>query len=126
MISQLKDVPANIVAFRVTGKVEKEDFQQIVMPAVDDVVERTGELNFVLVMDTALKNFTAGAWLQDIVLGIKKLTKWNRVAVVTHSEGIIKFTHAFSVIAPGEYRGYLPEEYELAVSWVSKGEVKVE
>ena len=119
MIRQIKEVPTNMVAFRATGEVTKEDFEKVVFPAVEAVVERTGELNYLLLLETGARNFTMGAWWQDMILGLKELFKWRRAAIVTDSESIIRFTHIFSVFAPGVYKGFLPEEFDQAVTWVS-------
>ncbi len=119
MIQLMLNVPANIVAFRAAGEVTQEDFQNVVMPQVDRLVAREGELNFLLQLDTDLENFTAGAWVQDALLGLKNITKWHRAAIVTDSEKIIKFTNAFSYLIPGEFKGFKKNEFEAAVDWVS-------
>ena len=119
MITEIKEVPTNMVAFRASGEVTKEDFENVVFPAVEKVVERTGELNYLLLLQTDAKNFTFGAWWKDVILVLKELFKWRRAAIVTDSESIIRFTHIFSVFAPGVYKGFLPEEYDQAVTWVS-------
>ena len=119
MITPIKEVPTNMVAFRATGEVTKADFEKVVFPAVEAVVERTGELNFLLLLNTDPKNFTLGAWWKDMILGLKELFKWRRGAIVTDSESIIRFTHIFSVFAPGVYKGFLPDEFDQAVTWVS-------
>ena len=119
MITEIKEVPTNMVAFRATGEVTKEDFEKVVFLAVEKVVERTGELNYLLLLQTDAKNFTFGAWWQDVILGLKELFKWRRAAIVTDSESIIRFTHIFSVFAPGVYKGFLPDEFDQAVTWVS-------
>jgi len=119
MITEIREVPTNMVAFRATGEVTKEDFEKVVFPAVEKVVERTGELNYLLLLQTDAKNFTLGAWWKDMVLGLKELFKWRRAAIVTDSETIIHFTHIFSIFAPGIYKGFLPDEFDQAVTWVS-------
>lgn len=119
MITQIKDVPSNMVAFRASGDVTKEDFEKTVFPAVEAVVEKTGELNYLLLLQTDVKNFTLGAWWEDVILGLKELFNWRRAAIVTDSETVIRFTHIFSVFAPGLYKGFLPEEFDQAVTWVS-------
>ena len=119
MITQIKEVPSNMVAFRATGEVTRQDFGKVVFPAVREVVDRTGELNYLLLLQTDARNFTLGAWWQDVILGLKELFKWRRAAIVTDSESIIRFTHIFSVFAPGVYKGFLPEEYDQAVTWVA-------
>ena len=119
MITQLQNMPSNTVGFRAEGKVTKEDFEQTVNPSVKDSIEKNGQLNYLLVLDTALDNFSSGAWLQDALLGIKHLTKWNRAAIVSDSEGVKKFTDAFSVLVPGEFRGFSKAEQQKAIDWVA-------
>lgn len=121
MIETLNSLPANVAGFRATGEVTQDDFKNIVFPEVERLVEKQKDLNYLLLLDTDISNFTAGAWFQDVVLGLKNLTNWNRAAIVSDSEGVIKFTDAFSVLAPGEYKGYKKSEFEQAVSWVSGG-----
>ena len=121
MIQQLTDVPANMVAFKASGEVTKEDFENIVLPAVKKLVDATGELNYMLVLETSVKNFTAGAWMKDALLGIQNLTKWNRAAIITDSEGIKTFTDIFSKLMIGEFKGYSHSEQAAAVQWVSGG-----
>jgi hypothetical protein len=120
MIEQLSNLPLNVVGFRATGNVVKEDFERVVMPEVEKLVQRTGKLNYLLILDTALKEFTWGAWMQDVLLGIKHLTQWNRAAIITDSEGITHFTKIFSALMPGEFRGFRKIDMDVAVDWVSE------
>jgi hypothetical protein len=122
MITQLKVVPDNMVAFEASGQVTKEDFETVVMPAVTELVTRTNELNYLMLISTDLSNFTIGAWLQDLLLGIKEITKWNRAAIVTEEAGINTFTNIFSVIVPGEFKGYGKDELAVAINWVANGD----
>ncbi len=121
MIHQLTDAPANVAAFEATGAVTKEDFEQVVMPVVKQRIEQFGELNYLLLLNTDLHNFTVGAWWEDALLGLKNLTKWNRAAIVTDTNTIIQFTDIFSFIAPGDYKGFKKHELASALHWVSSG-----
>ena len=120
MIEKLKDVPNTIAAFRAVGEITKEDFTNLVIPEVEALVQRTDKLNYLLLLDTELKEFSAGAWLQDALLSIKNITKWNRAAIVSDSEGVIQFTNAFSVVMPGEFKGFRKNELQLAIDWVAE------
>lgn len=117
MIHQI-DTTDNIVAFRALAEVTKEDFQNVVVPAVEKLINQTNQINFLLVLDTDIQNFTAGAWLQDAMLGIKHLGKWNRAAIVSDSEEIISFTNGFSYVVPGEFRGFKKVAFNKALNWV--------
>jgi len=116
---QVIDAPENVVAFRALGEVTKDDYQSIMAPAVEKLAERINEINFLFLIDTDLENFTAAAWMQDAMIGLKNLGKWNRAAIVTDSERAITFTNGFSYIVPGEFRGYKKESYQEAMNWVS-------
>lgn len=119
MITQLVNMPANAVGFKAEGQITKEDFEKTVNPSVKASIEKNGQLNYLLVLDTPLDNFSLGAWLQDALLGIKHLTKWNRAAIVSDSEGVKKFTDAFSILVPGEFKGFSKAEEQRAIDWVS-------
>ncbi len=119
MITQITDLPSNMVGFRASGEVTKEDYNPV-LKTVEELVERTGRLNFLLYLDTSPANFTIGAWMKDMLLGVKNLTKWNRAALISDSEGVIAFTDAFSKVAPGEFRGFKKSEYDEAVRWTSE------
>lgn len=118
MIQQINGLPDTMVGFRADGEVTADDFETV-KTQVAHLVEKQGQLNYLLLLDNSPKDFTLGAWLQDALLGIKNITKWNRAAIVTDIEGVIQFTDAFSKVMPGEFRGYRKAEFDAAVSWVS-------
>lgn len=119
MITRLTDVPQNLVAFRATGEVTKDDYQNVVFPSVKELLQHYDVLNYLMIIDTPLKNFSIGAWLEDMLLGLKEIAKWNRVAILTDSHGLNKFTDTFSILVPGEFKGFLLSEYDEAVKWAS-------
>ena len=115
----MTEVPSNVAAFRALGEVDAEDYKKIVIPVIDDLVKRQDKINFLLVLDTPLKDFTAGAIVQDLGVGLKHFTKWHKMAIVSESGAINKFTDLFSYIAPGEAKGYTHSELNEAIRWVS-------
>lgn len=119
MIQFIEQLPANMVGFKATDEVTENDFSETVMPKVKELVDKTGTLNYMLVLDTSVKNFTAEAWFKDAMMGIKHLTKWNRAAIVTDVEGIRSFTGIFSVLMPGEFKGFEHKDLQVAIDWAS-------
>jgi hypothetical protein len=126
MIEQIKNLPDNMVGFRAMAMVTKEDFENTIIPEVEKIVAKTGKLNYMLVLDTNVKGFTAGAWMQDALLGLKNLTKWNRAAIVTDDTAIHQFTSVFSALMPGEFKGFKKIDMDIAVAWVSEKTDKTE
>jgi hypothetical protein len=122
MITIIPEAPENVAAFSATGEVTKEDFESVVIPLVKAKVDEFEELNYLLYLDTDLSNFTMGAWLQDALLGLKNLTKWNRTAIVTDKEGVQNFTDIFSVLMPGEFKSFPKENLYNALYWCKNGD----
>lgn len=120
MIQIIENLPANMVGFKAIGSIDERDFTDTVMPKVKELVDKTGKLNYLLVLDTSIKNFSIGAWFKDAVMGIKHLTKWNRAAIVTDTAGIRAFTDAFSILMPGEFKGFEHKDLQQAIDWVSE------
>jgi hypothetical protein len=118
MIELLPNVPHNIAAFRASGTVTSKDYENVVIPHTEGRLRQTGEINFLLLVDTDLDKFTFGAWMQDALLGLRHLTKWRRCAIVTDNEAAISFTDAFSTVAPGEFRGFRKSELDGAIRWL--------
>lgn len=119
MIEYLENLPMNMVGFKASEEVTKDDFKKSLLPKVKELVDRTNKLNYVLVLNTSVRNFTMGAWLQDLILGIVYITKWHRIGIVTDVKGIRIFTKIHSYFMPGEYRGYKLTELQQAIDWVS-------
>lgn len=108
-----------MVGFEATGEITEDDFKNVVMPRVQEAIDRNYVLNYMLVLDTSIKNFTVGSWLSDALMGFKHLFRWNRAAIITDVEAIITFTDGFSKIMPGEFRGYPHKDMQKAIDWVA-------
>jgi len=119
MLTLLKDLPPHVVGIKATGKVTKEECDKVLIPALDNLVERTGKINYLLLIETDLSNFTLGFLMDDIAVGVKHFSKWNKIAVVTHQKAVEKFSDMFSVIVPGESKGFKLEELATAKKWIS-------
>lgn len=120
MIHHLPDLPSNIVGFKAIGEITEKDFSETVMPKVQALIDKTGKLNYLLVLETSVKNFTLGSWIKDAMMGIKHLTKWNRAAIVTDVQAIRTFTNFFSYLMPGEFKGFEHKDLDQAIDWVSE------
>ncbi|RYZ87535.1 MAG: STAS/SEC14 domain-containing protein [Proteobacteria bacterium] len=108
-----------MIGFSASGEVTTDDFKHVLQPEVDRFMKHNADLNYILELNTGIKNFSAGAWFQDAMLGIKHLTNWNRSAIITDDDNISRFTDLFSKIMPGEFRAFPHLKKEEAIKWVS-------
>jgi hypothetical protein len=121
MLQFINDLPENIVGIHAIGEVTKEDIDTVLIPRLDDLVKRQGEINYLLVLETDAQNFTAGAWWDDIKVGLKHFTKWKKVAVVTDQKSVEWFTNnIFRFLIPGTSKGFSLEQLDEAVRWIAE------
>jgi hypothetical protein len=119
MIENLPGFPPNVAAFKATGKISMKDYEDVLVPEVDRVAKAYGKINFLLEIDTDVSNYSMGAWIDDALVGIKHITQWKKVAIISRQDAIKKITDIFGHLVPGEYKGFQMEELEQAKKWVS-------
>ena len=119
MLQIMKDLPAHVVGVRALGHVTKDDYEQTLVPAIEKVAKELGVINFLMVFETDIKNFTYGAWMQDAKMSLKQFAKWNKIAIVTDQKIIEKISHIFNFISPAESKGFPVSDIELAKAWVA-------
>jgi len=118
MLTEITGLPEHIFGVRATGEVDSDDLKNVLLPGLKRTADRFGEIRYLLVLETDVKNFTAGAWVQDAKAGLQNFTKWKKIAVVSHEKGVEWFTDIFTVATPGSSKGFKPEELEEAKAWL--------
>ena len=119
MFTLIHDLPPHVVGVQATGVISKDDYENILYPAMEDLYRRTGTVSLLLQIETELHNYTTGAWVSDARLGIKYFMKWKKVAVVSRKPGIKWFTDTFGILVPGDYKGFLMADLVEAKRWIS-------
>jgi hypothetical protein len=120
MLQFINDLPDDVVGIHAVGEVTKEDFDKVLIPRIDDLSKRQGEIKYLLVLETDVSNFTLAAWWKDLVMGLKHFTEWKRIAVVSDQKGVEWFTDAFKYFIPGNSKGFALSELEEAVQWIKQ------
>ena len=120
MIEIIKGLSPAVAGFRAIGRVTREDYENVLMPEVDRISKAHEKINFLLILDTEVSNYSLGAWVDDALVGLKHLFKWHRVAIISDQKLVKKITDVFGHLVPGEYKGFLKEDTGSAIKWVSE------
>lgn len=119
MLTPIENLPPYVFGVKASGEVTAADLKNMLLPGLEALSEKYNEIYYLLVLDTKVENFTAGAWVQDMIAGLKHLTQWKKMAIVTDQKAVENFTDAFSYVTPGEAKGFSLAELESAITWVS-------
>ncbi len=121
MFTLIPNLPPYAVGVIATKKITKEDYTAVLNPALQKLVDADWKgINMLLVMKADMKDYTAGAWLEDVKVNVKYFLKWNKLAIVTDEETMEKITATFNVVVPGEAKAFAMSELEAAKEWVSE------
>lgn len=119
MLTIIPNLPDHVFGVRASDQVTQDDLKQVLLPGLEALSARYKEIYYLLVLETNVQNFTAGAWIQDLIAGVKHLTQWKKMAIVTDQKVVEKFTDIFSYVSPGEAKGYELSELPQAIDWLS-------
>lgn len=119
MLSPINNLPSYVFGVKAKGEVTADDLKDTLLPGLAALTKAYGEIYYLLVLETDVENFTAGAWVQDMIAGLKHFTQWKKIAVVTDQKAVEKFTDFFSYLTPGQAKGFTLHELDEAITWVS-------
>jgi hypothetical protein len=121
MIERIEEMPSGTIGLRASGKLTREDYQQVLEPALREGVE-SGELRLLFAMPD-FDGLERGAMVEDIETGLRAWVHdhaaWRRFALVTDVEWVSKAMRAFAWLAPGEVRVFALDELDAAREWVA-------
>ena len=121
MLERIDDMPRGTIGFRTTGEITRDDYRDILEPALRDQAE-AGDVRLVYVIDGAF-GVTGGAMLEDVKtgaqIGIGHHSAWKRFALVTDVDWIARAARMFSWATPGQVKVFGLDELESAKTWVA-------
>jgi hypothetical protein len=124
MIERLDDMPQDAIGFRMSGEIEREDYDEVLVPELQRALETGRGLRTVYVVED-LDEIEPGALWADAKLGfnlgIRQREAWVRSAVVTDIEWMARATRLFAWMIPGEVRVFALGDLSEAKAWVADG-----
>jgi SpoIIAA-like len=121
MVEGIDDMPARTIGFRASGKLTRDDYRQVMEPALRTAAE-AGEIRMLFEL-TGFDGLEPAAWFEDMKtglgLGVGHHSAWKRSAIVTDVEWIAKAFRLFAWMTPGEVEVYGLDGLEDAKRWVA-------
>ena len=90
----------------VTGKVTAEDYETVIMPAIEELRQEHDQIRFLYHFDPSFDGFTFGAVWDDTKVGLMNFTHFKRVAIVTQSALVADGVKVFGFLVPVQRPGY--------------------
>jgi hypothetical protein len=120
MIEQYTGFPENVLGLRISGHVSREDYQRVVIPAVDAALQRVQKVNIYVQVDNDFSGLELGALWDDLKVGLGHLRNWKRIAVVTDIAWIANALNVFGFLKPGQVEVFPLADADKARTWIAE------
>jgi SpoIIAA-like len=116
--------PDTVLAVEVVGKLEKEDYQSVLVPELRALLDGPGEIRCVFVFADDYTGLTVGGTVEDSKLYFSELvhrdlSKWRRCAIVTDHDWLRHAISVFRFMMPGEVECFEPSQVQAAIDWAA-------
>jgi hypothetical protein len=119
MLQTIPGLPLHVAGLHAFGEVSETDYEEALIPIMDGLLNGNKKINFVLILETNIKNFVSGAWCGNVKIGFKYFFDWGRVALVTDQKGVLGYSDLFKYIIPGKFKYFPLDNLADAIKWVS-------
>jgi hypothetical protein len=119
MIRLLGDMPPGVLGLEAVDDVEKEDYENVIAPAVEAAIAQHGKVRLVYVLGREFDEYERDAVWEDIKLGVRHPASFERMAIVTDAGWAGPAVKIFSVLWPGKARAFPLAELDAAKRWAA-------
>jgi len=120
MIEKMEGLPDGVLGFTAKGTVTGLDYEQVIVPAVEETLAKFHKVRFLYSLGNDFKEFEAAAMWEDAKIGLKHLTSWERIALVTDVDWIRAAMKAFGFLLHGHVRAFRNSKIVEARTWISE------
>jgi hypothetical protein len=119
MIRVRSDMPPGVLGLDAIDDVEKEDYENVIIPAVNAAIAEHGKVRLVYVLGPEFDDYEGEAAWEDLKLGVQHPSSFERIAIVTDARWARPAIKVFSVLWPGQARAFPLSELESAKRWAA-------
>ena len=119
MIRLLGDMPPGVLGFEAVDDVEKEDYEDVLVPAIEAAIAEHGKVRMVYVLGHEFDEYEGEAVWEDTKLGARHPASFERIAIITDAKWAGPAVKVFSVLWPGRARAFPLAELEAAKVWAA-------
>jgi SpoIIAA-like len=118
MIQVVDGLPDGLVGFQASGKLTAQDYTDVLAPSLEAAGAGGGRIRVLLEFAGEFDGIEAGAVWQDMRMGMREWSAWERIALVTDHAWMRDGLSMFAWAVPGEVRAFPSAERDAAITWL--------
>lgn len=120
MIRLINGLPGHVLGFEAEGKVTGKDYDTVLTPLVEEKLKTHKKISFLYQLGANFDGFDFAAMIDDAKVGMKNISAWDKVALVSDSKTLNNLTRFFGHMVPCEVKVFKNADLEQAKQWVSQ------
>ena len=116
----IEGLPRDVVAVRAVGIITAQDYQDMLMPLVEEKLKQHDKLKCLFVLGDEYTTYSGGAAWEDTKFDLKLMRHFSSVAVVTDVGWIAKAIRMIAPLMPYEFRIFPLAELDEAKAWIKR------
>lgn len=119
MIELEPDTPDNVVIATARGRVDPEDYEGVLLPAVSAAWATGRAVRLLYVLAEDFEKYDIHAALEDARLGLHHWYEFERIGLVSDHESYRLMMGALGFLMPGQAKVFHLGELDLAKAWIT-------
>jgi hypothetical protein len=119
MITIMDNLPANVLGVSAEGKITRTDYKSVLIPVVEEQLNANKKLRMLYQLGNDFTGFELTTLLDEARMGMKYLSTWDRIALVSEHLMANTFAKFFSHMVSCEFRVFKNTELEEAKKWIA-------
>lgn len=119
MIKLIPMLQDNVIGFVAIGEVTANDYETVLIPEVELLLKERAKIRVFCYLGPEFSGFSAGALWDDLKMGLKHLTAWEKIAIVTDKEWIKSGADTFKHVIPCPIAVFDNKQYGQAKIWIA-------
>jgi hypothetical protein len=120
MLKIINDLPGNVLGIEAGGEVTGADYENVLIPAVAEKLKANEKSRLLYYLGPGFTGFSLGAVIDDVKVGIKTFSAWERVALVSDHQLVNMFGKYFGYLLPGELKVFSNDRLAEAKKWIAE------
>ena len=120
MLEPMENLPGNVVGFTARGRVTGEDYERVLIPIVEKKLEEHSKIRLIYHLDEGVTGMDAAAMWDDAKVGVRHISSWERIAIVSDIDWIRNAVRLFGFTMPGPVKTFRNRDLSKAITWASE------
>jgi len=118
-VTVIDGLPDDVVGLDAEGVIEARDYDEVIVPLIERKLAEHARVKLLYRVGRGFERYTAGAIWSDARIGIKHMTRFSKVAVVSDVPWIRHAVRLFAPMIPAEVHVFADGDLDAAKVWVS-------